>query len=179
MITWKLAARAAFSTLAVIFSATIASAASWNVALHHDKDGNVISGSSDALVSAIRRGCQLRVGWGAKRAADPTQTIEHLATPAWVTVRNSNMVEVQLSDFIINLDVLGEAAVDHPRRERFGGTEKAVNWRATLKTDGSFNAVWYSAATGEFVTRMPQRHPMKWFTDCVPGAAEPYFPSAE
>ncbi|MEO9599638.1 hypothetical protein [Parasphingorhabdus sp.] len=166
-------------TLALPFAATMAHAETWHVVLQHDKDGDVIAGHNYGLVSAIRNGCQIRIGWGARRSSDPSQTIEHIATPVWVAVRNGNIVEAQLSDFVINLDVMGEAAADHPRRERFGGTEKAVSWRATLKTDGSFNAVWYSPATGAFITRVPQRHPMKWFADCAPLASEPYFPSVE
>ena len=149
----------------------------WHLAIAHDRQGNVQSGHIDLLISAVRRGCQIRIAWGARRAADPSQTIEHIASPDWVAVRNSQTVEVQLSDFVINLGVLGEPSKDHPRRERFGGTEKAVNWRANLKTDGSFDAVWFDAASGEFIERIPQRHPMKWFVDCPPGESQPLFPS--
>ncbi len=168
-----------FLALIVPSSATAAmtSGSPWRVALAHDRNGKVQSGNISELVAAIRRGCQIRVGWGAHRAADPNQTIEHIATPTWVAVRNGAEVEIQLSDFVINLNVLGEPAADHPRRERFGGTERAVNWRANLKTDGSFNAVWYDGATGKFITRIPQRHPMKWFVDCEMGSAEPLFPA--
>lgn len=157
-------------------AAHAASGSPWHLALAHDREGRTQTGNIELLVSAIRRGCQIRVAWGARRAVDPSQTIEHIASPDWVSVRNGETVEVQLSDFVINLGVLGEPAADHPRRERFGGTEKAVNWRANLKTDGSFDAVWYDYATGKLVERVPQRHPMKWFVDCPPGKSEPLFP---
>ncbi|MEP2103193.1 MAG: hypothetical protein ABJP02_18095 [Parasphingorhabdus sp.] len=153
-------------------------ASPWHLALAHDRDGNIQAGNHESLISGIRSGCQVRVAWGTKRAADPSRTIEHSATPVWISIRNGKEVEVQLSDFVINLAVLGEPAADHPRRERFGGTDKAVNWRANLKTDGSFDAVWYDMATGKFITRVPQRHQMKWFTDCKPDSSEPLFPSA-
>ena len=48
-------------------------------------------------------------------------------------------------------------------------------WRANLKTDGTFDAVSYDAATGEFITRVPQRHPLRWFVNCVPGEDEPLY----
>lgn len=155
------------------------SASPWHLALAHDRDGNVQSGAHEALIAGIRNGCQVRVAWGVKRTTDPSQTIEHIASPVWVSVRNGNEVEVQLSDFVINLGVLGKPALDHPRRAPFGGTEKAVNWRANLKTDGSFDAVWYDAADGNFITRVPQRHQMKWFTDCKPETSEPLFPPGD
>lgn len=148
----------------------------WVNVLSHDKEGNVESGHIGDLISVIRQGCQLRVGWGARRAADATQTIEHLAEPVWVAVRNSENVEVQLDTFAINLGVMGEPIEEHPRRERFGGTDTAISWRANLKTDGTFEAVWYEHGTGDFVLRIPQRHPMRWYADCAPADAKPYFP---
>ncbi|MEO9470371.1 hypothetical protein [Parasphingorhabdus sp.] len=151
-------------------------ASSWHLALAHDREGNVQSGTHENLIAGIRNGCQLRVAWGTRRTTDPSQTIEHIASPVWVSVQNGREVEVQLSDFVINLGVLGKPAADHPRRAPFGGTEKAVNWRANLKTDGTFDAVWYDAENGNFIARVPQRHQMKWFTDCTPKTSEPLFP---
>ncbi len=144
--------------------------------LHHNSAGEVQSGSPENIVNAVRRGCQLRIAWGARRAADPSQTIEHIAEPVWVAVRNGTQVEVQLDDFLINHAVLGEPEEDHPRRARFGGTSKAVMWRAQLKPDGSFDAVWYSPQTGELITRIPQQHELRWFSDCPPGEAAPLYP---
>jgi len=156
-------------------SAQGASTATWNLMLSHTADGSVRQGSNENLVSVIRQGCQIRVAWGARRAADPKRTIEHIANPVWVTVRDGNQVEVQLNDFLINHKVLGEPSSQYPQRERFGGTDKAVMWRANLKTDGTFDAVWYYAHSGEFITREPQTHPMKWFADCEPSSSEPLF----
>ena len=150
---------------------------SWHLMLSHDSEGQVQSGSIENIVNAVRSGCQLRIAWGARRAADPSQTIEHIAEPKWVSVRNGNNVEVQLDDFLINHSVLGEPEEEHANRERFGGTSKTVMWRANLKTDGSFDAVWYSPQTGELITRIPQQHKMKWFADCQPVKPEPLFPS--
>lgn len=145
------------------------------IALRHDAQGDVVSGSVENLIRSIRSGCDIKVGWGARRATDPQSTIEHLASPVWISVRNGNAVEVQLSDFLINLPVLGEPDTDHPRRERFGGTSRVVMWRANLKTDGSFDAVWYDPVTGELITRVPQNHPMTWFSSCAGVSPQPLF----
>ena len=150
-------------------------AVKWHIVLGHDKDGSVISGSAKDLISTIRQGCEIRVAWGAHRAVDPSRTIEHKATPIWIAVRDGKTVEVQLDDFLINLNVLGKPTTDHPRREKFGGTQEAILWRANLKTDGSFHAVWYKAGSGDFVTSIPQRHPMRWFADCKPTPSTPLY----
>ena len=115
----------------------------WHLALRHDDQGLVDAGSVDDLIAAVRLGCEIRVAWGARRRADPTRTIEHVATPIWVSVRDSKTVEVQLGDFLINLGVLGEPAEEHPQREPYGGTEKAVIWRANLKSVSLHDATGY------------------------------------
>ncbi|MEP3890428.1 MAG: hypothetical protein ABJN69_08160 [Hellea sp.] len=151
-------------------------ASPWHLMLAHDQDGNIAQGSSQQITNAVRQGCQIRVAWGNKRVSDPNRTIEHIADPLWVSIRDNVEVEVQIGGFIANLIVLGEPAKDHPRRERFGGTDKVVKWRALLKTDGSFNAIWFYPHSGELVERIPQKHPMKWFADCKPSAVDPLYP---
>lgn len=162
--------------ITLCLSACEPGAPGWHLAVKHDSQGVIQEGELERLVDAVRAGCDIRVAWGARRRADSTRTIEHIAEPVWVSVRDGGSVEVQLDQFMINLGVLGEPAAEHPQREPYGGTERAVMWRANLKTDGTFDAVWYDAATGEFITRVPQRHPMSWFTDCVPGNAAPLYP---
>ena len=65
---------------------------------------------------------------------------------------------------------------DFPRADSFGGTDEIVQWRATLKPDGSFNAIWNKPHSGALVTRRPQNYPMKWYADCDPGEALPLYP---
>lgn len=151
----------------------------WHLMLSHDRDGNVKEGSTDNIVKAVRSGCQLRIAWGGGRADPPRRSVEHVADVKWVTVRNGERVQAQIGDFLINLVALGDLPAEHPRREEFGGVEHVVKWRATLSPDGSFNAVWYKPHSGEFVTRRPQNHPMKWFADCNPESADPLYQKAQ
>lgn len=156
-------------------SSCASSQSGWRLLLKHDQSGNVISGDVQRLVGAVRNGCDIRVAWGARARSDERRTIEHVSTPLWVAVRNGETVEVQLDDYLINLSVLGEPEDAHPQREPFGGTGKAVMWRANFSTTGEFNAVWYDAATGAFINRVPQTHVGSWFADCDPREVPPLF----
>jgi len=147
----------------------------WLLMLFHDSQGQVLDGTEANLVKAVRSGCQLRVAWGGSRTEPPRRSVEHVADVKWITVRDGERVQAQIGDFLINLVALGEPEEDHPRRQEFGGTQKVINWRATLKTDGTFDAVWFVPHSGEFITRRPQRYPMKWFADCHPKISSPLF----
>lgn len=143
--------------------------------LAHDSEGNVSEGSAEQITNAVRQGCRIRVAWGNKRIADPTRSIEHIAEPLWISIVDDDKIHVHIGGLLPNHTVLGEPIADHPRYERFGGTQKVVMWRALLKTDGSFDAIWFYPHSGELIERVPQNHPMKWFSDCLPGNSDPLY----
>ena len=147
----------------------------WHLMLSHQSDGAVTKGTERDLIASIRNGCDIKVAWGAKVRTEPSRSNEHSAKPVWVSVKDDHEVTVQLGDFLINLEALGEPIEEHPRRVEFGGTSDVVMWRATLKTDGSFDAIWFKPHSGEFVKRVPQTHPMKWFADCKPNTSLPLY----
>ncbi|MEL6544347.1 MAG: hypothetical protein AAFQ82_06960 [Myxococcota bacterium] len=89
-------------------------------------------------------------------------------------MRDGKNVEVQLEGFLSNLATLGAPLDEYPQTERFGGTDRAVWWRALLKTDGSFNAIWF-AEDGALIERIPQQHPMVWYADCDPSESTPLY----
>ncbi|MEL7025518.1 MAG: hypothetical protein AAGL69_17410 [Pseudomonadota bacterium] len=172
----------AFFGLVVAMAGCVASPPTnsrWHLQLAHDASGEIVDGSVARLIDSVRSGCDLRVAWGARRRVDPTRTIEHSATPLWISVRDSNTLSAQIGGFTPNLSVLGENPDEHPRFERFGGTETLVEWRADISIDGTFNAVWFRPHTGELIERVPQRHPMRWFADCEAGPSDPLFPPTE
>ncbi|MFK7889055.1 MAG: hypothetical protein AB8G16_19525 [Gammaproteobacteria bacterium] len=159
------------------YGCSVAPPPSWHLMLAHDRDGDVTAGSPEHVASAVRNGCQIRIAWGARRIADATQTVEHVADAVWISVHNGTRIRAQVDGFMSNLAVLGEPLAEHPRFERFGGTSNAVLWRATLSNDGQFNAIWYGANDGQLKFRAPQRHPMRWYADCAARQSEPLYPA--
>ncbi len=149
----------------------------WHMLLSHDRTGQIEAGSKLQVINAVRNGCRLRVAWGSRRTSHPISSIEHVSEVSWISVRNQEFIKAQIGGLITNLEALGNFSENHPRLERFGGTEQVVEWWATLSTDGSFDAVWFAPHSGQFIARIPQRHPMKWYSDCRPSeAAGPLFP---
>lgn len=134
-----------------------------------------MEGSHERIIAAVRNGCQLRIAWGSHRTEPSFRSVEHVADVKWVTARNGETISAQIGDFLINLTALGEPPEEHPRRDEYGGTEQVIKWRATLQTDGTFDAVWFAPHSGDFIARRPQRHPMKWYADCDPAHSEPLY----
>ncbi|MEL7296936.1 MAG: hypothetical protein AAGJ86_04690 [Pseudomonadota bacterium] len=148
----------------------------WHLLLAHDSDGTVSEGAAEQVANAVRHGCVVRIAWGARRLADPSQTVEHVAEATWISVRNGDQLQAQLDGFMSNLHALGAPAEQHPRLDRFGGSEQAILWRALLSNDGHFDAIWYGSVDGALKARIPQQHPMRWYADCDGKAAMPLYP---
>ena len=165
-------------TFLILCACSTQSENGWHLLLAHDSEGTVTEGAAEQVAHAVRRGCVVRSAWGARRRADPAQTVEHVAEATWISVRNGNQLQAQLDGFMSNLQALGQPAEKHPRLDRFGGTEQAVLWKALLSNDGRFDAIWYGAADGTLKVRIPQRHPMRWFADCDGTPSSPLYPAA-
>jgi len=127
----------------------------WEIALRTAKTGEVVKGSKEGLVTAIRNGAEVRIGWGSK---GKTRRIEHLSDPIWLAVLNEQEVMAHLDPQVLskidwdNLEA-SYADPDFLRQE----------WRVVITTKGSFDAVWYDRQTDSLIRRVPQNHAMTWF----------------
>ena len=147
----------------------------WHMLLSHDETGTVKSGSAINVTKAVRQGCRLRVAWGSRGTMRPDLTIEHVSEPTWIAIRDNTNISVEIGGYTSNLKTVGDTSAPTARQIELGGTEHIVEWRATLKPDGSFDAVWFHPSSGEFIKRMPQQHAMKWFADCKATNVDPLY----
>ncbi|WP_223789974.1 hypothetical protein [Marinicella meishanensis] len=131
--------------------------AEWQLLYEHDRQGQQLKGSKNALFQAIRDGQKLRVVWRASRSNDPTAFVEHVIEPAFVTNASDQEVFVQTPEHI------GQTSYWDTELQDFNAP--AVVWRGLLSTTGRFMAVWYDRGSGQVVRRMPQRVPIKWFAE--------------
>lgn len=140
----------------------------WTVALKHDREGTAITGSSDALISAIRRGADVKINWGWK---DENRSLEHTAEPIWLAIINDQTVMAQLHPQVL-------ARLDFEVADAAFGDDVSLGqeWRVTITSDGKFDAVWIDRKTLEVSRRLPQRHILTWY---VRGGGGPDVPMYE
>ena len=121
----------------------------------NDKEGNTLSGSKQNLISHIRSGADIKIGWGTK---GKTHTIEHLSEPIWIAVLDE-------SEVIAHLDPQVFAKIDWETLSSQYSDSTTLNqeWRVAISTNGEFDAVWIDKITGKLIKRIPQNHPMTWF----------------
>lgn len=128
------------------------------VAFKHDGQGNPIEGSKEQLITAIRNGSTVRVGWGWKNK-ESGRSIEHLSSPIWLAVVNEKEVMAHLDPQVLSQIDWNSATATYQ-----DSTLLNQEWRVVINTDGTFDAVWYDRSNNEVSRRIPQRHTMTWFT---------------
>ena len=139
----------------------------WRIVLKTDKDGTVLKGSKLELISAIRSGQDLKIGWGGKRE---DLSIEHLSTPIWLAVLSEKEVMAHLDPQVlsaIDWDSLNANYEDASLLQK--------EWRVVLTTKGDFDAVWYDKKADTLIRRWPQKHIMTWFANGSQEEAVPLF----
>ena len=149
------------------FSCTSSSSHEYKVVFKNDRNGNTLLGSKEDLISHIRSGSSIKVGWGSK---GKTRSIEHLSEPIWIAVLNEQEVTVQLSPIY-----LGTVDWDNLSSNFSDSTKINEEWRVVITTKGEFDAVWYDKYEGKMIKRVPQRHPMTWYAKGEITSTQPYY----
>jgi len=129
--------------------------ADYKVVYKNDRAGNAITGSKNELITSIRAGASIKVGWGFK---GENHSIEHLSEPIWIAILDEKEVVVHL-----DAQVLSKTDWDNLTANYSDSTLLDKEWRVAITTKGEFDAVWYDRKVGEITNRRPQNHTITWF----------------
>jgi len=132
----------------------------------HDADGQPVAGSIEALLSAIREGQSIRLGWGFSRELKGKELkLEHLIEPVFITAVNEKDVSAQLPEHI------AQRAYHEVENSFFD--DPSVMWRGLMTTQGTFDTAWVNRGTGETIRKYPQRAAISWYGSTSPVLSTP------
>lgn len=130
----------------------------WTAVYKHDEYGTSLEGNIDTLISAIRSGYDLHVGWGfEKELSDTLLRLEHIAKPVFITIIQEKYVSVVIDPHPLlssYYDISNQSIAD-------GGH----TWQCVLTTKGEFNAQIHHRSSGELIKDWRQRQRMTWFVN--------------
>lgn len=130
----------------------------WKVVYQHDKNGKHLLGNIDSLIAGVRKGYDVRIGWGWQReVADSILTLEHMAEPLFLSI----IQEEHISAIIDAHPMLESYVLIDQQSFKEGGHI----WQCVLTTRGTFNAKVYHRTSGELLNDWPQNHKMTWFLE--------------
>ncbi len=72
----------------------------WKMVYRNGKDGEALAGNKEALIEAVRKGYEVRLGWGGRSSNDPSMSVEHVADAQFLTIKNGKDVYAQITPII-------------------------------------------------------------------------------
>ena len=140
----------------------------WEIAYKVDKTGNTLLGNKDKLINAIRKGADIKIGWGSK---GKNHSIEHLSAPIWLAILDKKEVIAHL-----NPQILSTIEWDSLSANYKDSLKLNEEWRVVLTSKGEFDAIWYDRKGDSLLKRMPQKHQITWFVNEIKKeTATPFF----
>lgn len=75
---------------------SLSAAAQWTLIYENDRQGQPVNGDKDTLISAVRSGAEVRIGWRETPGWKKDEFIEHFATPTTVFIASNGEVFAEL-----------------------------------------------------------------------------------
>ena len=72
----------------------------WTLVFRNDENGKPIFGDKDELISLVRKGYAIKIGWASRRQGDTTKTVEHTVDAEFLTIANGEEVFAQIRPFL-------------------------------------------------------------------------------
>lgn len=133
----------------------------WKLVYKNDKDGNKVLGDKKELLSSIRQGAPIRIGWSSRRRNDSTKTVEHILDAEFMTIANGEDVFAQVKPFLAQRPDLTSDTLSITIRPTH------VYW--TLGTNGLISSANVDYTKDTVTTSPPStfRYNISWFTKNV------------
>lgn len=126
----------------------------WQMVYKTNKRGERIDGNKQHLITAIRQGLPVKIGWGGK---GKKHRIEHISEPIWLAILDEQEVVAHLDP-----QVLASTDWENLTANYANPAKLKEEWRVVITTKGAFDAVWYDREKHQRIKRVPQQHPMTW-----------------
>ncbi|MDW3191782.1 MAG: hypothetical protein R8G66_05435 [Cytophagales bacterium] len=116
----------------------------------HDEDGFKIEGSKEALIEAVRKGKQVRIGW---KMGEGSKKAEHFADAQMVTILNGE-VYAQIVPIIHQ----------HTKPKRNNIVFRSgIGWTFIASTTGNNSTLIYDMSDGSALKSVPGIWGNQWF----------------
>ena len=130
----------------------------WELVYKNDRNGNKVFGDKAKLISYVRKGNPIKIGWASRRRNDTTKTVEHIVDAEFLTIANGSQVFAQIKPFLAQRPDLTS--------DTLSMTLLPVQSNWVLGTNGMINSLNINLSTDSVQTYKPKPFGLglSWFT---------------
>jgi hypothetical protein len=126
----------------------------WTLVYEHDDAGKTLAGNIEELISAVRSGQPVRLGWAITHPTNKALKVEHVADAKFITIMSDTIVFAQIDPIVGQTPSI---------KDRFITLKENVEWAFSASTTGTHDSLNTNTKTGEIVSHMPFKCGLKWF----------------
>jgi hypothetical protein len=126
----------------------------WSLVYSNEENGNRVSGDLGNLISAIRNGEQIRIGWTIEDPTDKSLKVEHSADAKFITILSDSTVFAQIDSIIGQTPSVKDKTVT---------LKENIEWSFSASSLGNNDSMNINTKTGEIVDHKPFKCGIKWF----------------
>lgn len=130
----------------------------WKLIYQNDAAGKALYGEKRDLINAVRNGCPIRIGFGGRRAADTTKSVEHVADIHFLTIANGEEVFGQILPIIGQNPDLDSDTLRLTFREN-------LEWTIMVGTNGFSDRLTFDRVNDTIAGHRSRQMKASWYTN--------------
>lgn len=128
----------------------------WSLVYANDENGKKTEGDLTKLISLVRKGQPIRIGWTIESSTNKSLKVEHIADAAFITVMSDSIVFAQITP------IIGQSP---SIKDKFVALGENLEWSFIGSTTGNHDAMFTNKKTGEISNHKPFRCSIRWFAN--------------
>jgi hypothetical protein len=133
----------------------------WALVYANDENGNRVSGDLEKLLSAVRNGEPIRIGWTIEPPANKSLKVEHFADAKFITILSDSTVFAQIDP------IVGQTPSIKDKTVTLKGN---IEWSFSASSLGNNDSMNVNTKTGEIMDHKPFKCGIKWFRKTCAGS---------
>jgi hypothetical protein len=126
----------------------------WTLVYANDENGNRVSGDLRKLISAVRNGEPIRIGWTIEPPTNKSLKVEHFADAKFITILSDSTVFAQIDPIVGQTPSIKDKTV---------ALKENVEWSFSASSLGNNDSMNVNTKTGEIIDHKSFKCGIKWF----------------
>lgn len=128
----------------------------WSLIYANDENGKKTEGDLARLISLVRKGQPIRIGWTIENPTNKSLKVEHVADAAFITVMSDSVVFAQITP------IVGQSPSS---KDKLIKLDENLEWSFVGSTTGNHDAMFTNQKTGEILNHKPFKCAIRWFAN--------------
>ena len=137
-----------------LMSPAYAQGGNWQLIYENDAAGKTVQGALETLLTAVRAGKEIRIGWSSQRPDNPKIKVEHMANAKFLTIMSDAIVFAQIDPIIGQTPQFEQQEVI---------LKENLEWSMIAGSNGKSDSIMRNTASGKIEGHNKRPRGIKWF----------------